>query len=71
MTIDLTSYDQIEGVVKVQDQMGRFLVSFPLESLSGSRTEIDLSSFDSGLYFLTVQPKQGKLTSKRFTVINN
>ena len=70
ITIDLTSYEQMEGIVKIQDQMGRILVSFPLASLSGARTEIDLSDLTSGLYFLTVQPKKGKLTSKRFTVIS-
>jgi len=69
MTIDMTSYEQMEGLVKIQDQMGRILASFPLESLSGARTEIDLSELNSGLYFLTVQPKKGKITSKRFTVI--
>jgi len=69
MTIDLTSYDQTDGVVKIQDQMGRVLVNFPLESLSGARTEINLSELTSGLYFLTVQPKKGKMISKRFTVI--
>lgn len=69
MTIDLTSYDQMEGIVKIQDQMGRILVSFPLESLTGARTEIDLSAINNGLYFLTVQPRKGKLVSKRFTVI--
>ncbi len=71
MTIDLTSYDQLEGLVRIQDQMGRILVTFPLESLGGARTEIDLSELNSGLYFLTVQPKQGKLVSKRFTVISD
>ncbi len=71
ITVDLTSYEQMEGIVKIQDQMGRILASFPLASLSGARTEIDLSELTSGLYFLTVQPKTGKLVSKRFTVITD
>lgn len=70
INIDLTQYEQIPGVVNIQDQMGRILRTFPLESLSGARTEIDLDGFKNGLYFISIQPVKGKQTTKRFTVIN-
>jgi len=69
ITIDLTNYESTKGSLTIIDESGRNLLSFPLEKMTEKRTELNLSRFERGAYFISIQSEKGNRTMTKFMVI--
>ena len=69
VNVSTGQFSNLEGEVLIFNRLGYEVANKKLEQ-TGKVISFDTSSFPSGIYFLMLQPKRGKVQTRQFMVVN-
>ena len=67
-SVDLRKFKGLSAKVSVINQLGRVVESLNISTVTDEPLRLDVSDFNSGTYFISVEPEGRKAVSTKFMV---